>query len=164
KTAQGDPEGQLRLYRFDPRAGEFMEDAPFRRYQLSEEQGHYIGAICALNEQELAIVERDDFQGEEAAFKKVFVVKLDDHENGVLRKRELVDLLLIPDPVLLAREVEGNRVTGSFAMPFVTIEGIACLDEHTLLVCNDNNYPFSVGRNLRQQLPDDNEIVLIHLR
>ena len=164
KTAAGDVEGELRIYRFDPVAGAFMDDEPFRLYPLSAPEGHYIGAMCALSEDELAIVERDNLEGAAAQFKKVFVVDLQDHEDGRLRKRELIDLLLIPDPVLLAANVEGTRAAGSFAMPFITIEGIARLDDHTLLLCNDNNYPNSVGRHVAEGLPDDNEIILLHLR
>ena len=126
--------------------------------------GHYIGAICALSDTKLAIVERDNFEGPEAAFKKVFVVDIEDHEDGVLRKSELFDLLQIPDPVSLTIDVEGARAEGTFAMPFVTIEGIARLDDHTLLLCNDNNYPGSVGRHVLEGQPDDNEIILLHLR
>lgn len=31
-------------------------------------------------------------------------------------------------------------------MPFVTIESVLVIDESTILVANDNNYPFSIGR------------------
>jgi len=164
KSAEGDLEGQLRLYRFDPQAGAFLEDAPFRRYPLSVPSGHYVGAICALGGTRLAMVERDNLEGPAAEFKKVFVVDLDEHENGVLGKTELLDLLRIPDPAGRGAGVEGSRAEGSFAMPFITIEGIARLDDHTLLLCNDNNFPSSVGRHVVEGKPDDNEIILLHLR
>jgi glycerophosphoryl diester phosphodiesterase len=45
-------------------------------------------------------------------------------------------------------------------MPFQTIEDVLVLDSKTILVANDNNYPFSIGRppNL-----DNNEMVVIEL-
>jgi glycerophosphoryl diester phosphodiesterase len=45
-------------------------------------------------------------------------------------------------------------------MPFQTIEDVLVLDSKTILVANDNNYPFSIGRppNI-----DNNEIVVIEL-
>jgi glycerophosphoryl diester phosphodiesterase len=46
-------------------------------------------------------------------------------------------------------------------MPFITLEGLVKLDDHTLAVCNDNNFPMSVGRHEREGLPDDNEIILL---
>jgi hypothetical protein len=45
--------------------------------------------------------------------------------------------------------------------PFITIESLLILDERTLLVANDNNFPMSAGRTPGQ--PDDNEIIAIRL-
>jgi hypothetical protein len=42
---------------------------------------------------------------------------------------------------------------------FVTIESVLPLSAHGLLVINDNNYPFSAGRN--PSLPDDSEFVIL---
>jgi len=44
-------------------------------------------------------------------------------------------------------------------MPFVTTEALWPLDGTRLRVVNDNNFPFSTGRN--PSLPDDNEFVVI---
>jgi glycerophosphoryl diester phosphodiesterase len=48
---------------------------------------------------------------------------------------------------------------GAFSMPFVTIESVLPLGGRHLLVINDNNYPFSAGRN--PSLPDDSEFVIL---
>jgi hypothetical protein len=48
-----------------------------------------------------------------------------------------------------------------FAFPFQTIESVLVLDRRTLVVANDNNYPFSAGRRPGQ--PDDNELIQVHL-
>ncbi len=45
-------------------------------------------------------------------------------------------------------------------MPFVTIENVLVIDANTILVANDNNYPFSIGR---PPGIDNNEIVQISL-
>ena len=45
-------------------------------------------------------------------------------------------------------------------MPFVTIENVVVIDEDTILVANDNNYPFSMGR---EGDIDNSEVVLIDL-
>jgi hypothetical protein len=44
----------------------------------------------------------------------------------------------------------------------MTIEDVYPIDDQTLLVINDNNYPFSSGRR-PSKAPDDNEFVLLHL-
>ena len=42
-------------------------------------------------------------------------------------------------------------------MLFETIESVLPLDAERLLVIDDNNYPFSAGRNAN--LPDDTEMI-----
>ena len=46
-----------------------------------------------------------------------------------------------------------------FQMWFVRIESVLPLDRTGLLVMNDNNFPFSTGRN--PTLPDDSEFIII---
>ena len=48
-------------------------------------------------------------------------------------------------------------------MPFITIESLLVPDARHLLIANDNNYPYSVGRHLESNQPDDTELVLIEL-
>ncbi len=64
-------------------------------------------------------------------------------------------MLDIDDPNDLNRD--GST---TFDFPFVTIEDVLVIDEDTILVANDNNYPFSIGRG-----PDidNNEIILLDL-
>ncbi len=56
-----------------------------------------------------------------------------------------------------------------FRFPFNTIEGIHVVDDHTVVVVNDNNFPFSNGRaRSRSQArttlgADDNELILVGL-
>jgi hypothetical protein len=49
--------------------------------------------------------------------------------------------------VLSVREVFDAVVT-SFTLPYVTIENVLLLNPHTLLVANDNNFPYGGGRAL----------------
>jgi glycerophosphoryl diester phosphodiesterase len=48
----------------------------------------------------------------------------------------------------------------TYRMPFVTIENVLVIDDRTILVANDNNYPFSLGR---PPAIDNNEIVILSL-
>ncbi|WP_299402242.1 alkaline phosphatase [Acaryochloris sp. IP29b_bin.148] len=152
-TVEGDPDGSLRIYEFDAASSEYQ--GLLGRYQL-DDASHVIGDFTVVNTDEYLVIERDNNQGEEAAFKKIFKVNLSEvDENGFVLKEELVDLLNIRDP----NDLNGDSDT-SFEFPFVTIEDVLVLDEDTLLVANDNNYPFSVGRG-----PDidNNEIIQIKL-
>jgi|GEM_PF-60333 len=152
-TVAGDPDGSLRIYEFDVASSEYQ--GLLGRYQL-DDPNHVIGDFTVINTNEYLVIERDENQGEEAAFKKIFKVNLSEiDENGFVLKEELVDLLDIEDP----NDLNGDGDT-SFEFPFVTIEDVLVLDEDTLLVANDNNYPFSVGRG-----PDidNNEIIQIKL-
>jgi hypothetical protein len=161
KTAASDPPGTLRLYRFDPAEEKFVGDPPFQYYPLQPEHGHYIGALAVIDPKTVVVLERDNEQGSAARFKKIYLVHLDEETHGILRKSELANLLRIPDPLGIAAGVEGSRIAGTLAMPFITLEGIAKIDDHTLAVCNDNNFPLSVGRHEREGTADDNEIILL---
>jgi glycerophosphoryl diester phosphodiesterase len=47
----------------------------------------------------------------------------------------------------------------TFSFPYVTIEDVLPLDAKRLLVINDNNFPFSTGRN--PGLPDYNDFIVV---
>jgi len=68
----------------------------------------------------------------------------------------VVNLLNIADPNNL-----GGAGTGKFTFPYQTIEGVQVLDPWTIVVNNDNNYPFSAGRT--PGVPDSNETILLSL-
>jgi glycerophosphoryl diester phosphodiesterase len=149
----GDPAGSLRIYEFDVASSSFTGLAGF--YQL-EAANHAIGDFTPINNSEFLVIERDGGQGETAEFKKIFKVDLSEVDDaGFVAKEEVVDLLNISDPNDL--NDDGNT---TFDFPFVTIEDVLVLDQDTILVANDNNYPFSIGRG-----PDidNNEIIEIQL-
>ncbi len=133
------------------------------KYKL-EEKGTNIGDFILFNAKEGIVIERDGSQGDLNGFKRLFRVEL--AANGeFVRKTELVNLMSIADPKGISlSSLTGDVGLGSvFAMPFNTIEDILIVDAQTLLVMDDNNFPFSVGRHVGAQLPDDNEFVLIQL-
>jgi glycerophosphoryl diester phosphodiesterase len=149
----GDPAGALRIYELQREQGAFKRLVGF--YQL-EDPSHAIGDFTPVNDGEFLVIERDGGQGASARFKKIFQVNLSNpNENGFLPNKEVVDLLNIADSNDLNRD--GRRI---FDLPFVTIENILVIDPSTILVANDNNYPFSVGRGPEI---DNNEIILLRL-
>ncbi|MGQ5523287.1 esterase-like activity of phytase family protein [Chitinimonas sp. PSY-7] len=123
-----------------------------------------IGDFVLYNATEGIVVERDNSQGDLKGFKKLIQIKLGDNGDYV-SKTELVDLMKIKDPNRIAQQMTvGDVGIGeNFAMPFNTIENIVVIDETTVGVMDDNNYPFSVGRHAGSKQPDDEEFVLIRL-
>jgi hypothetical protein len=128
----------------------------------TEEPEYSIGDLTALDDGRFLVIERDNEQGEEAHFKKVYLVDLArTASEGFLVKREVLDLLSIRDPGQISSpEREGDIGLGDpFSFPFQTIESILSLRDGRLLLLNDNNYPLSAGRNPDQ--PDDTETIIV---
>lgn len=112
----------------------------------------------------LLVLERDTGEGRAAAVKRVYRVVPDQADaHGYLVKVLVCDLLKIDDDRGLTHRERGAIGLGRrFSMPFVTPECLLVLDASTIVVANDNNYPFSAGR--RPGKPDDNEIVRLRLK
>ena len=118
-----------------------------------------IGDMSFINDHQLLVLERDQNQGAASRFKRVYLIDLNVIDaDGFVQKTLVADLLNIADPD--GRGGNGT-VNGVFTFPFITIEDVIAIDANTILVANDNNYPFSSGRT--PGLPDDNEIALIRL-
>ncbi len=152
-TVVGDAAGSLRIYKFDVATNAFT--GIVGRYQLAS-TSNAIGDFTPINNNEFLIIERDNNQGSAAAFKKIFKVdfsKID--ANGFVSKEEIANLLNIQD----ANDLNGDGNT-TYKMPFQTIESVLILDNKTILVANDNNYPFSIGR---PPAIDNNEMVVLEL-
>jgi hypothetical protein len=148
----GDDPRQLRINEFNLRTGQYTGR---RWHYWLDVAGFAIGDLTSITDRLFLVIERDNLQGAAAAFKKIFLINLDETmPNGVLIKHQVVDLLNVADPDRLAS-------TGTFRFPFQTIEAVAVLSQTELLVLNDNNYPFSAGRT--PNLPDPNEWILIRL-
>ncbi|NER83532.1 MAG: glycerophosphodiester phosphodiesterase, partial [Leptolyngbya sp. SIO1D8] len=155
-TVFGDPEASLRIYEFDVATSAFQGLVGL--YQM-EAANHAIGDFTPINENEYLVIERDGLQREAAEFKKIFKVDLSQVDaEGFVEKTEVVDLLNIADP----DDLNGDGET-TFTFPFVTIEDVLVIDENTLLVANDNNYPFSIGRDFTGAEIDNNEVILVGL-
>lgn len=152
-TVVGDPANSVRIYKFDLATKQYQG---LVGYYYLENPSHAIGDITVINENEFLVIERDNGQGANARFKKLFKVDFSQQDaNGFVAKEEIGDLLNISDP----KDLNGDGST-KFTFPFVTIESVVVLDERTLLLANDNNYPFSIGRPPEI---DNNEIIVLEL-
>lgn len=151
---------RLILFEFDLETKAYTGNVWF--YNLSS-PGHAIGEMTAISDNEFLVIERDGGQGEDAEYKKIYKIDLlQGDSQGFLDKELVADLMAITDIDGITEPEEGAIGLGDiFTFPFVTIESVYPVDSRTLLVINDNNFPFSTGR--RAAAPDDNEFILIRL-
>ena len=157
-----DPDQRRRfIHEFDIRSRAYTGT----RFQYRTEQpGHAIGDLTSVGSDRLLVIERDNLQGDAAAFKKLYLIDLSATDaEGFLVKREVVDFLAVGDPLGISEPPrEGDTGIGStFRFPFQTIESVLPLGPRRLLVLNDNNYPFSAGRNPSR--PDDTEAIILRV-
>ena len=82
-----------------------------------------------------------------------------------MAKSQAADLIHIADPDGISLPaLPGDVGLGNpFAFPFVTIEDIVILGKRKVVVLNDNNFPFSIGRHVGSGAPDDNELIRLRL-
>jgi len=132
------------------------------RYYPLDDAGNAIGDFNIIDGTRALIIERDNGEGDDgrekaAAFKRIYLVDLERADaNGVLEKIAYIDLMGIKDPDGIAPR--GTK-DGVFTFPFVTIENVDMVDDTTIVVANDNNFPGSTGREAGRA--DDNEYILL---
>ncbi|MFY1671221.1 esterase-like activity of phytase family protein [Plantactinospora sp. WMMB334] len=152
-TVAGDAPGALRLYEFDTARAAYTG----RRwtYQL-DDPGFAIGDAIAVDRDRFLVIERDNGQGATATVKKIYLAdRRDRNRDGQLDKTLVADLMNIANPKRV------GAFGRTFTFPFQTIEDVVILDDRTIAVLNDNNFPFSDGRTPGR--PDDNEFIVIRL-
>lgn len=164
----GDDKKTIWLHEFDLASKTYTG----KRFKFKYGQGGTnIGDFCMFNEKEGLIIERDNNQGPPSVVKRIYKVAFSDTDT--LTKTLVVDLLDLQDSDLLSEG--GNTLTGDYGVganykfPYQTIESVVVQDARTLVVINDNNYPFSVGRHVgntsttSDDITDDNEMIVIRL-
>jgi hypothetical protein len=155
RTVAGDPPRTLRINEFD--LGTEAYTGWMARYPL-EAEGTAIGDMVAVDDSRYIVIERNGgtLTNGTTPFKKLFLIDLGGVANGgTVVKQELVNLMNIADP----DDLNGDGST-IFGLPYVTIENVLVLDRRTLLVVNDNNFPYGGGRALES---DATEFIRIRL-
>jgi hypothetical protein len=136
--------------------------------------GNNIGDFNMLDATTGLIIERDNGEGTAdracpadkvavdcfnvpARFRRIYKIEMSDaNAGGVVRKIGYIDLMDIDDPRKVAKQ--GGK-DGKLTFPFVTIENVDVVSATQIVVGNDNNFPFSAGRDPQKQ--DDNELILL---
>jgi hypothetical protein len=105
------------------------------------------------------LIERDSKFGPEAEVKRLYLIDLNvTDSDGILKKVLLVDLLNIDDPTDIGGPLEGLP-EGKFTMPFDSIECVVVMDDQTLGVAIDTNFPGEDGREAG--VPDSTEFITL---
>jgi hypothetical protein len=149
------------ILEFDPARHGFS--GAFWFYEADREDVS-LTSLEGVNDRIFLVMERDTAEGLAAQIKRIYRVDLEKIDSrGYLKKNLVCDLLDIRDADGLTRAEDGAVGLGeAFSFPFVTPECLAVVDDRTILVANDNNYPLSAGRR-PPGTPDDNEFILLRL-
>ncbi|MGL6044902.1 MAG: esterase-like activity of phytase family protein, partial [Vogesella sp.] len=103
---------------------------------------------------------RTDCFNKPAAFKRVYKIDLAQADaDGFVKKVAYIDLTRIADPKRASRYSDAS---GRFGLPHLGPEGLALVDGQHIVLVNDNNFPYSSGRQLGK--PDDNELTLLDIK
>ncbi len=152
---------KLAIFAFDPASRRFLQDAPDKPwldYPL-DEGSTSIGALTAYGKSGFLVIERDSREGPAALIKRIYRIDSAQRDDlGLLCKKQVVNLLNISDPARL-----GGETAAVFSFPFWTTESLVVIDEKTIIVLNDNNYPFGRGRQADEGEPDGSEMILLHV-
>ncbi|MCE8007299.1 esterase-like activity of phytase family protein [Aestuariivita sp.] len=167
----------LRVLAFDPVAREWTGDS--FKFALTE-GAVAIGDFNFIDDTRALVIERDGGQGHPSAactdgategcfdrpaeVKRVTLIDTAQIDaDGFVRRVAQIDLMDIQDPDNISRMTgtSGDVADGTFVFPFVTIESVLRDGDEHILVSNDNNLPFSAGRELG--VADSNEIIRLHV-
>ncbi|MDR6875544.1 esterase-like activity of phytase family protein [Microbacterium barkeri] len=144
------------ILEFDIRAGAYTGRT--WSYQADQE-ANVIGDAFAVRGGDLLLVERDDFEGEQAVTKRVYRVALDSvDDDGYVEKTLALDALRIANPSGIGAG-DGYGTGEVFSLPVQSFETVVQLRGGDLLIGNDNNYP---GNDARVPgTPDDTEFAVV---
>ncbi|MFO0053661.1 MAG: esterase-like activity of phytase family protein, partial [Dolichospermum sp.] len=146
----------LRIYEFDLTSKTFGTQYKYKLEKTSNSQS--INDLTAINDNEYLVIEKDRLTGAAAEFKKIYKINLTQVDgDGFLIKQEVANLLDIQDP----NDLNGDGST-SFKLPFQNVEAFTIVDKNTILVTNDNDFPFVAGSRTPGQV-DGTEVALLRL-
>lgn len=146
------------IHQFDTRTGAYTG----RTWSYQADQAtDVIGDAFATPNGELLLIERDDFEGAQSVIKRVYRVDLKRTDaEGNLRKTLVLDALRIDNPHGIDAG-EGYGLGDTYSLPVQSFETVLQLQDGTLLIGNDNNYPGNDARSTGT--PDDTEFAIVDL-
>ncbi|MBK3745095.1 esterase-like activity of phytase family protein [Paraburkholderia aspalathi] len=174
----GKPEGDfLRVLTFDTNKDKWT-DASYR-FRLAE-GATAVGDFNFIDDTRGLVIERDNGEGDPslecqtddtsacyplpAKVKNIVLVdtsKVD--ADGYIHRIGHINLMNIQDPdnKAILKTASARDLKGKFTFPFFTIEDVMRVDDTHILVANDNNLPFSAGREIGEAA--NNEFILLEV-
>ncbi|MCK4206157.1 esterase-like activity of phytase family protein [Brucella pituitosa] len=174
----GKPEGDfLRVITFDTDKGEWTGNS--YRFRLAE-GATAIGDFNFIDDTRALVIERDNGEGDPslecktddlsacyplpAKVKNIVLVdtsKID--ADGYIHRIGHINLMDIQDPdnKAILKTAAARDLKGKFTFPFFTIEDVMRVDDTHILIANDNNLPFSGGRQIGEAA--NNEFILLEV-
>jgi len=156
----GDPAKTNRISEFDLRTRRYTG---VQYLYVLDARGTNIGDFIMTGPSKGLIIERDGSQGVLTGYKAIQEITVG-APGAAVAKNQLVDLINIADPDLISLPAAAGDVGlgATFSFPFTTIEDVIFLGGRRILVINDNNYPFSIGRHVGPPgISDDNEFIVV---
>ena len=172
----GKPEGDfLRVMTFDTGKAEWTGNN--YRFRLAE-GATAIGDFNFIDDTRALVIERDNGEGDPslecktddlsacyplpAKVKNIVLVdtaKID--ADGYIHRIGHINLMDIQDPdnKAILKTAAARDLKGKFTFPFFTIENVMRVDDKHILIANDNNLPFSAGRQIGEAA--NNEFILL---
>ncbi len=174
----GKPEGDfLRVMTFDTGKGAWTGNN--YRFRLAK-GATAIGDFNFIDDTRALVIERDNGEGDPslacktddlsacyplpAKVKNIVLVdtaKID--ADGYIHRIGHINLMDIQDPdnKAILKTAAARDLKGKLTFPFFTIEDVMRVDENHILVGNDNNLPFSAGRQIGEAA--NNEFILLEV-
>jgi len=146
------------IHEFDTKSGAYTGRS--WNYQTDQEP-NVIGDAFTVKNNVLLVVERDDFEGDQAVTKRIYEIDLTKTDaEGHVEKKLVLNALRISNPDALSA---GNGYgTGEvWSLPVQSLETVVQLKDGNLLIANDNNFPGNDARTTGT--PDDTEFAVIDL-
>jgi glycerophosphoryl diester phosphodiesterase len=161
KPLTGQPTDRTQIFAFDLKSEQYTGDRWFYKY---EPKAISIGDFQLADKNHGLVIERDNTQGDLTGLKLLEGITLG-APGSVVAKTQAADLMNIADPsgISLPPGAGDVGLGDPFAFPFQTIEDIVILGKDKVVILNDNNFPFSVGRHKGTGAPDDDELILLQL-
>jgi hypothetical protein len=150
----------LEIFEFDPASAVYTGVTfKYRKDGPETDNAIVIGDMTNVGGDRYVLIERDSKFGPEAEVKRLYLIDLNvTDSDGILKKVLLVDLLNIDDPTDIGGPLEGLP-EGKFTMPFDSIECVVVMDDQTLGVAIDTNFPGEDGREAG--VPDSTEFITL---
>jgi hypothetical protein len=172
----GKPEGDfLTVMTFDTGKSAWTGDS--YRFRLAE-GATAIGDFNFIDDTRALVIERDNGEGDPSLACKtedksacypipakvkniVLVDTASVDKDGYIRRIAQIDLMNVADPdgKAIVKTAADRDLAGVFTFPFFTIEDVMRVDDTHIMVANDNNLPFSGGREIGKAA--NNEFILL---